>query len=113
MPSAHKHNLSIGSKTAPSDLKRQNVGIPKMAEFQTPTEASLLETTPATVKDTGVQVDTAQLNGTEEPPLFSPTLISSDVAAALPEGYSIRPLRRDDYYNGAAPRYAQVATGKC
>ena len=94
-------------------MKRQNVGIPNMAEFQTPTEASLLETTPATVKDAEVQVDTTQLKGTEEPPLFSPTLISSDVAAALPEGYSIRPLRRDDYYNGTAIEYTQVATNKC
>lgn len=36
----------------------------------------------------------------DEKPLFSPTLISPDVAAALPEGYTVRPLRRSDYHNG-------------
>ncbi|GAB7363209.1 hypothetical protein MBLNU230_g3491t1 [Neophaeotheca triangularis] len=32
--------------------------------------------------------------------LFSPSLISPDVAAALPEGYTIRPLQRTDYEAG-------------
>ncbi|KAF2202109.1 glucosamine 6-phosphate N-acetyltransferas-like protein [Delitschia confertaspora ATCC 74209] len=32
-------------------------------------------------------------------PLFSPTLISPEVLAQLPEGYSCRPLQRNDYYN--------------
>lgn len=33
-------------------------------------------------------------------PLFSPTLISPDVAAALPTGYTIRPLQSSDYHTG-------------
>lgn len=33
-------------------------------------------------------------------PLFSPTLISPDVAAILPEGYTIRPLQASDYDAG-------------
>jgi len=33
-------------------------------------------------------------------PLFSPTLISQEVLAALPQGYSCRPLQRNDYHNG-------------
>lgn len=33
-------------------------------------------------------------------PLFSPTLISPDVASALPEGYTIRPLQLSDYHAG-------------
>ena len=33
-------------------------------------------------------------------PLFAPSLISPDVLAALPEGYSCRPLQRADYYTG-------------
>lgn len=75
-----------------------------MAENQTPTEASLLSTNPVSLKDAEVQASTSQTNGAlaDDPPLFSPTLISSEVAAALPEGYSIRPLRRSDYYNGTA-----------
>ena len=31
--------------------------------------------------------------------LFSPSLISPSVVSALPEGYSMRPLQRDDYDN--------------
>lgn len=33
-------------------------------------------------------------------PLFSPSLISPDVAASLPENYTIRPLRRSDFDTG-------------
>lgn len=33
-------------------------------------------------------------------PLFSPTLISPEVAADLPDGYTIRPLQASDYYAG-------------
>jgi hypothetical protein len=36
----------------------------------------------------------------EETPLFSPDLISPEVASLLPEGYIIRPLRRSDYHKG-------------
>lgn len=34
----------------------------------------------------------------EEEPLFSPSLISPEIQAVLPEGYSARPLRRSDYH---------------
>jgi hypothetical protein len=70
-----------------------------MAELQTPTEASALSSVP--MKDAQVQV-IPETNGTlaDETPLFSPAFISAEVAAALPEGYSIRPLRRSDYHNG-------------
>jgi len=33
-------------------------------------------------------------------PLFSPDLISPEVAAALPPTYTVRPLRRSDYADG-------------
>ena len=33
-------------------------------------------------------------------PLFSPELISPEVLKALPEGYSCRPIQRQDYHNG-------------
>ncbi|KAN0076281.1 Acyl-CoA N-acyltransferase [Elaphomyces granulatus] len=36
----------------------------------------------------------------EEKPLFSTSLISPDVSAALPEGYVARPLRCSDYHRG-------------
>lgn len=36
----------------------------------------------------------------DEVPLFSPKLISPEVAAALPESYTVRPLRRSDYHAG-------------
>lgn len=37
---------------------------------------------------------------TEEKPLFSTSLISPEVSAALPEGYVVRPLRCSDYHRG-------------
>ena len=37
---------------------------------------------------------------TQDPPLFSPHLISPTVLSALPEGYTCRPLRRSDYHSG-------------
>lgn len=33
-------------------------------------------------------------------PLFSTSLISPEVVAQLPEGYTCRPLQRGDYHNG-------------
>ncbi|PGH03808.1 hypothetical protein AJ80_08621 [Polytolypa hystricis UAMH7299] len=40
------------------------------------------------------------LTSDSDAPLFSPSLISPEVAALLPEDYTIRPLRRSDYSNG-------------
>ncbi|CAD0109147.1 unnamed protein product [Aureobasidium uvarum] len=42
--------------------------------------------------------------------LFSPDLISSEVAAALPEGYTIRPLRKGDYHAGFLDVLAVLTT---
>lgn len=42
--------------------------------------------------------------------LFSPDLISSDVAAALPEGYTIRPLQKNDYHAGFLDVLAVLTT---
>jgi hypothetical protein len=39
----------------------------------------------------------------DDTPLFSPSYISPEVAALLPEGYSMRPLRRSDYHKGKNP----------
>ncbi|KAL2414790.1 Glucosamine 6-phosphate N-acetyltransferase [Exophiala dermatitidis] len=36
----------------------------------------------------------------DDQPLFSPSLISDEVSSSLPDGYTIRPLRRSDYYGG-------------
>lgn len=42
--------------------------------------------------------------------LFSPDLISSEVAAALPEGYTIRPLQKSDYHAGFLDVLAVLTT---
>jgi glucosamine-phosphate N-acetyltransferase len=48
---------------------------------------------------------TSSTNGTitpapeEHETLFSPSLISPSVTSALPEGYSMRPLQRNDFSN--------------
>lgn len=39
-------------------------------------------------------------NSHEETPLFSKDLISPEVAESLPESYTLRPLRRNDYQAG-------------
>jgi glucosamine-phosphate N-acetyltransferase len=36
----------------------------------------------------------------DDAPLFSPTLISPEVVAALPDGYVVRPLQQSDYHRG-------------
>ncbi|KAL2429021.1 Glucosamine 6-phosphate N-acetyltransferase [Exophiala dermatitidis] len=46
-----------------------------------------------TLKQTVVKED-------DDQPLFSPSLISDEVSSSLPDGYTIRPLRRSDYYGG-------------
>jgi glucosamine-phosphate N-acetyltransferase len=33
-------------------------------------------------------------------PLFAPSLIPAEISSQLPQGYTIRPLHRDDYANG-------------
>jgi glucosamine-phosphate N-acetyltransferase len=43
-----------------------------------------------------------QVDGVEDPPLFPPSLISPEVSSSLPEGYTMRPLRRSDYHGGMA-----------
>lgn len=43
-------------------------------------------------------------------PLFSPDLISSEVAAALPTGYTIRPLQKSDYHAGFLDVLAVLTT---
>ncbi|KAG2418990.1 glucosamine 6-phosphate N-acetyltransferase [Aspergillus terreus] len=46
---------------------------------------------------------TAPLNGhshVDDSPLFSSSLISPDVLAALPQDYIIRPIRRSDFHRG-------------
>lgn len=70
-----------------------------MAELQTPTEAATMSTSP--MKDAQLPAK-SEINGTlsEETPLFSPSLLSPQITAALPEGYSVRPLRKSDYHHG-------------
>ncbi|KAL2002236.1 hypothetical protein VTN02DRAFT_383 [Thermoascus thermophilus] len=57
-------------------------------------------TTATAAKDSLSSAPVPSTSATDEKPLFSPSLISPTVIAALPEGYSIRPLRRSDYHNG-------------
>lgn len=47
--------------------------------------------------------DLTKTNGVEEdPPLFSLSLISPEVLSILPQGYTMRPLRRSDYNGGGS-----------
>jgi glucosamine-phosphate N-acetyltransferase len=58
-------------------------------------------TTTATVTPAAVPTTKTTMNShTDDFPLFSASLISPEVAASLPEGYTIRPVRRSDYKRG-------------
>ncbi|KAJ5342178.1 hypothetical protein N7541_011302 [Penicillium brevicompactum] len=63
-------------------------------------------TTPAIAPTTVSEITKPTMNTTVTPivetdgPLFPATLISPEVIAALPDNYTIRPLRRSDYSRG-------------
>ncbi|KAB8231884.1 acyl-CoA N-acyltransferase [Aspergillus alliaceus] len=60
-----------------------------------------LTTTISAPTPVAVPTTKATMNSqTEDAPLFSVSLISPEVVAALPEGYTIRPVRRSDYKRG-------------
>jgi hypothetical protein len=70
----------------------------EMNDTPTPTTATPLTTSNAPMQNNaGTQTD-----GVEDPPLFPPGLISPEVSSGLPEGYTMRPLRRSDYHGGMA-----------
>ena len=73
-----------------------------MGDTQTPTTVMPLTTSEVPMdKELDSQIHHPSVNGTsEDPPLFSSHLISPEVASLLPEGYSIRPLRRGDFHTG-------------
>lgn len=67
-----------------------------MDDIQTPTTA-----TPLTTSNIPMQNKAATpSDGFDDPPLFSPTLISPEVSSSLPDDYTMRPLRRSDYHGG-------------
>ena len=69
-----------------------------MNDTQTPTMA-----TPLTTSNVPMQNHVAtQTGGIADLPLFPPDLISPEVLSSLPDGYTMRPLRRSDYDGGAA-----------
>lgn len=84
--------------TAPSDnyTTTTTEEVPtSTAQPISPSQSASLVPVPESVTDVSMTV--GQL---DDEPLFSPSLISSDVLALLPEGYTARPLRRSDYHLG-------------
>ena len=84
---------------------------------EVPAEAPLQTTTGEPNGTNGVEphqseTPTAPVTTEEEDdtPLFSSDLISPQVTALLPEGYSMRPLRRSDYQKGTLPTPIPVPT---
>lgn len=82
----------------------------------TATESAPLQTTTGEPNGTnGINANgvngingTALSKGEDDVSLFSPSLISPEVAALLPDGYAMRPLRRSDYNKGSAVPPAPV-----
>jgi hypothetical protein len=66
-----------------------------MNDISTPTTAI-----PISNAKTPTESNTAAHPTVNDKPMFSPSLISADVTSQLPEGYSMRPLRRTDYNDG-------------
>ncbi|RMD40644.1 hypothetical protein DV735_g4470, partial [Chaetothyriales sp. CBS 134920] len=52
------------------------------------------------VHTNGAQTNGVHVHGIKDDAIFSPSLISTEVSSLLPEGYTVRPLRRTDYYQG-------------
>ena len=67
-----------------------------MDDTQTPATSTRLITTSVPMQNNAA----TQTDEFEDPPLFSPNLISPDVSSSLPDGYTMRPLRRNDYHGG-------------
>ncbi|KEF61729.1 glucosamine-phosphate N-acetyltransferase [Exophiala aquamarina CBS 119918] len=89
---------------------------PTPTPTSTPAEANNTATPPSTTSTSSEPKlpayaaaisDAADL---DETPLFSPLLISDDIKATLPTGYSIRPLRRSDYFGGYLPTLRVLTT---
>ena len=73
-----------------------------MNDTQTPTTAN-----PFTTSDVLMQTNVAtQTDGVDDPSLFPSSLISPEVSSSLPVGYTMRPLRRSDYYGGAVTSHS-------
>ncbi len=83
-----KSSLVAWSWASPSTPSRDT---PRMNDTQTPTEA---------IAFTSSEKNASTQNDDNGPLLFSPDLISPEVISSLPEGYTMRPLRRSDYYGG-------------
>jgi len=80
-----------------------------MNDTQKPTPpATSVTTTDTPMQQNGEAAAAQQVDGDLDPPLFSPDLISPAVQASLPEGYSMRPLRRSDYHGGKRKSGAPV-----
>ncbi|KAL6242713.1 Glucosamine-phosphate N-acetyltransferase-like protein [Rhinocladiella similis] len=78
------------AKSIPSTSTMTNGVVPE------PTPTSI----PTSLQQQQQQPSKAMPSTDEEPPLFSPSLISPVVSSLLPQGYTLRPLRRSDYYGG-------------
>ncbi|KIW71305.1 hypothetical protein PV04_03486 [Phialophora macrospora] len=96
--------LTNGITHAPAPAPTASIAT--TAPVPTPTTTSA----PPPVANEAKQNGKAVFNDENDPPLFSPSLISEEVAARLPEGYTIRPLRRSDYYGGFLPTLRVLTT---
>jgi len=77
-----------------------------MNDTQTPTEATAFSSS----SENPIQSNAStQIDG-NDPLLFSPDLISPEVISSLPEGYSMRPLRRSDYHGAFLPTLRVLTT---
>lgn len=96
---------------------RSSASVVASQEKSTNTESAPVQTTTGEPNGTnGVSPSVNGVNGTalpgdeEDATLFSPSLISPEVAALLPDGYTMRPLRRSDYNKGNADLVARRPT---
>ncbi|KIW57268.1 hypothetical protein, variant [Exophiala xenobiotica] len=75
----------------------------------TTTNGVVPQPTPTSIP-VSLQQSTTNGNTDHATQLFSSSLISPEVAALLPQGYTIRPLRRSDYYGGFLPTLRVLTT---
>jgi glucosamine-phosphate N-acetyltransferase len=101
-PEAELANILTTSTTPQTNGFLSNGITPTPTPTSTPAETNTAPSTTASSEPklpayAAAISEAAELDDT---PLFSPTLISDDIKATLPTGYSIRPLRRSDYFGG-------------
>ncbi|KZZ96416.1 Acyl-CoA N-acyltransferase [Ascosphaera apis ARSEF 7405] len=93
--------MTANTASSSSQEQQQQVRAPAVQAEETLKMASqqLQDRPEQTQEQSSLSSPTSTTTTPADSPLFSTTFISPEVQAALPEGYTLRPLHRSDFYN--------------